>query len=318
MSRLMAQPGADRMVTDLLHVVDLVHEVQTKQRLSLSALLRYVQSPGNTDAERDGALLRLERDDSAVRIMTMHASKGLEFPVVYLPYLFENSPSKAIYKRPHWTFPDPDDWQARRLELRDKSAPDVDGILTFDESNRRHERANLEEALRLLYVAMTRAKHRCVVYDASHKKLGQSALSFVFIVRVLTFRASMRNQNRLDLTSAALDKGPPDAGALWADLMRWVDVLGRVDGRPVMGVRPCRPTDMVGIRPLPAMEAGHPLIRRVFERERSLERHWQRHSYSNLTRNAHGHTDDALEPAAVEPKCPCTGPSTRYADRPRH
>ncbi|MEE2787709.1 MAG: 3'-5' exonuclease [Myxococcota bacterium] len=286
MTRLMALPDADRMVTDLLHVVDLLHDAQSKQRLSLAGLVRYAQSPGRTNAEKEGALLRLERDAAAVRILTMHASKGLEFPVVYVPYLYANAPSKPLHKRPHWIFPDPNNWQDRHLELRAPREADIQGTLPFAEANRLHERANMQEALRLLYVAMTRAKHRCVIYDAATKSLEGSALSYVFHRPGPGRLDDGQRRDRLAYESRAVNT--MDSSALLQDLLGWVPVLGQVGGRPVMGVRPCRPTDMVGIQKVPPMEAGHPLERRVFGRTRRLERHWRRHSYSSLTRNAHG------------------------------
>src|SRR3569832_1007907 len=89
--------------------------------------------------------LRLETDDDAVRIVTVHKSKGLEFGVTFSP--FARKEPRAAKKEPYIKFHDGD-------ELVLDLAREQEHISHF-------EREQLAENVRQLYVALTRAKHRC-------------------------------------------------------------------------------------------------------------------------------------------------------------
>src|SRR5690606_1677502 len=111
--------------------------------------------------------LRLESDAKAVKLTTIHKSKGLEFEVVYCPFL----------------------WNGTLLGSQGRRHPqfhDSDGDLKVDigsDDLPRHvmvaEREALAENLRLLYVGLTRAKHRCTVVWAAAAQLGSSALAYL-------------------------------------------------------------------------------------------------------------------------------------------
>lgn len=89
--------------------------------------------------------IRLESDDQLVRIVTIHSSKGLEYPVVFIPFLFSGKKISA----PVWFYDD-----LGRLSL----------ALEPDEAEKSAaEKESLAEDCRLLYVALTRAKYRCYV-----------------------------------------------------------------------------------------------------------------------------------------------------------
>lgn len=143
-ARLLSRLGGERILTNILHCSELLHQVEQENGKSLSGLIawleRKIASPGNDDA----ALLRLETDENAVMIATIHASKGLQYPVVFVPFAWDapsGKPERALFHND-------------------------DGDLTLDlaESDDNLDRTaaeRLAEAARLLYVALTRAEFRC-------------------------------------------------------------------------------------------------------------------------------------------------------------
>ena len=75
LENLLKGPDGERQVTDLLHCIDLIHETQPNHRFPLAGLLRWLRDPARQEGSSDDELIRLERDDKSVRIMTMHKSK---------------------------------------------------------------------------------------------------------------------------------------------------------------------------------------------------------------------------------------------------
>ena len=99
----------------------------------------------------DAEQMRLEHDEHAVRLTTVHRSKGLEYPIVFCPFLWcgpvGDDEGRAL-PRPRRRRPR----QARPRLARARAR-----------TSALAEREELAESLRLLYVALTRAKHRCYV-----------------------------------------------------------------------------------------------------------------------------------------------------------
>ena len=98
---------------------------------------------------------QIDEAANAVRLMTIHQAKGLEFPIVILPDLQRSS-------RPldSWVLLD----RHRGLTLK---APDGRGKLvagyTFNAFEQRHQWREQFESMRLLYVAATRAQDRLIL-----------------------------------------------------------------------------------------------------------------------------------------------------------
>ena len=149
-ARLLAAPlpdrSGERRLTNLLHLADWAQNEQA-ELAGLDALLqRYAQAVNDNEAEHE---LRLEQDEHLVRIITIHSSKGLQYPVVYLPFLPLIRPKEA--KRNAVATP----WRAsdgRGMSLGE-----------FPEAIAAEHEAQMTESVRLIYVALTRAESACTV-----------------------------------------------------------------------------------------------------------------------------------------------------------
>ncbi|HET9033323.1 MAG TPA: UvrD-helicase domain-containing protein [Dokdonella sp.] len=140
--------GGERAITDLRHLGELLQE-QSQQTPGSEELLAWFAdqrkelSADNEDAA-DAAQLRIESDSERVALMTLHASKGLEFPIVFLPLMWAHGERRS-----------PAPWIVNSEGRRQVS---------FAESAKDIENADLQdERFRVLYVAMTRAIHACHV-----------------------------------------------------------------------------------------------------------------------------------------------------------
>ena len=165
--RLLAFADGERRLTNILHLTEVLHTESIERKLGISGMIKWFACQRDPDALRsDEHELRLESDDLAVRIVTIHKSKGLEYPVVFCPFNWGDS--KAGKKE--FTYHDPeDDW---RLNLvLDPEAVSEKALA---------ERENLAENIRLLYVSVTRAKNCCYLVWGPFKDAGTSALAYFF------------------------------------------------------------------------------------------------------------------------------------------
>ncbi|MCB9724817.1 MAG: exodeoxyribonuclease V subunit beta [Spirochaetaceae bacterium] len=168
-ARLLAYQDGDRRLTNWLHLAELLQQVAAERPASRAALVGWLETAIETPDRREAggseaSLLRLERDDEAISLVTLHRSKGLQYPIVYLPSLWADGPSRWPGKagaearsseRPPIRFHDSD--RGRTLDL---------GLLApaYSEHVERAKQEEASEQLRLLYVGLTRAKHQCIVY----------------------------------------------------------------------------------------------------------------------------------------------------------
>jgi exodeoxyribonuclease V beta subunit len=141
--RLLAQTGGERRLTNVLHLAEWLQQSAAVIEGDF-ALIRYLaEHIGETS---DEFILRLESDDDLVKVITIHKSKGLEYPLVFLPFISswkEASGDRFSYhSKSH---------KGRVLEISGKKAE--------PESWLRADSERLSEDLRLIYVALTRAKY---------------------------------------------------------------------------------------------------------------------------------------------------------------
>ena len=156
--RLLRQPGGLRRLTNYRHLAEILQEEETRLRLTPNGLAGWLGRRRAEDERPDERTqLRLESDERLVKVLTVHGAKGLEFPVVFHPFA--------------WDAPAPGSAPGAGTGAEDvayhrDAAEDYREVIDLDPDEEAKERARLEEfaeSVRLLYVALTRAKYRCVV-----------------------------------------------------------------------------------------------------------------------------------------------------------
>jgi exodeoxyribonuclease V beta subunit len=246
-ARLLREAGGERRLTNLLHLAELLQEA-SGQLEGEQALIRWfaeqVEGVGEAGDER---VLRLESDAELVKVVTVHKSKGLEYPLVYLP--FAATARKADKGRASFfEFVGADG--VRRIDLG-KS----------DEALEAVDRARLEEDLRLLYVALTRARH------------------FLWMgVAAVAARKKGENQLHYSALGYLLNGGEPIAAGLLRE--RFEQVRGDVAGIELHTLAPPE-----GCTMLSRVEERPELVEAA-RFEGRFERDWTVGSFTSLARHA--------------------------------
>lgn len=141
----------ERRLTNLLHLAELTHSEIRREAMSMQSVLRWLtscrkQAEASKNEENQ---LRLESDDDLVQIVTIHKSKGLQYPIVYCPFLWNDT----VPSTPRGWFT----WYDTDSRISCLQANDED----YEEAVAQWKEEEESEALRLLYVALTRAQYHC-------------------------------------------------------------------------------------------------------------------------------------------------------------
>lgn len=249
-ARLLAITGGERTLTDVEHIGELLHASEAAGQGPVAMQEWLVQQRNRQrrdDIPAEQRARRLESDSNALAIMTVHASKGLEFPIVFLPYLMWAA------GKPHVPFTTTGDDPV--LEL---GGPDVHV----------HQQQSCDEDeaenLRLAYVAFTRARHRTVAWWWPSQSPTKRPITKLVLRRKATPEVSA--------TSLA---GKVAGGGMEAALDDLADrTAGSVDWA-WMDPDPPRTPLPASAEPVPQLDAA------VFGRD--IDRTWTRTSYSALT-----------------------------------
>ncbi len=167
-ARLLALPDGERRLTNLFHLAELLQAASVQQHLGIEGLVAWLAAQrADPGATGEAAELRLESDADRVKIVTLHASKGLEYPVVFCPFLWEGQPPS---RAPNLLiYHDPADDHRAVLDWRGERAPAERQALAHHET--------VAEAVRLAYVGLTRARHRCYVVVANARDGGYAPIN---------------------------------------------------------------------------------------------------------------------------------------------
>jgi exodeoxyribonuclease V beta subunit len=168
--RLLSFPDGERQLTNVLHLAEIIHQESTRLNLGISGVLKWLAEQRDPKSPRlEEHQLRLESDEDAIKIVTIHKSKGLEYPVVFCPYGWEGS----LLKDPEIIFHQQgqsDGDQNLTLDLGSDSR-DLNLIQAQNEL--------LAENIRLMYVALTRAKSKCYLAWGNINEAESSALAYL-------------------------------------------------------------------------------------------------------------------------------------------
>ncbi|MDH1102142.1 exodeoxyribonuclease V subunit beta [Pseudomonas mosselii] len=168
---LMGRSDGERVLTNLLHLAELLQQAAGELDGEQALIRHLTEHLANAGQAGEEQILRLESDEQLVKVVTIHKSKGLEYPLVYLPFICTSKPVDGQRLPLGWH----DDQGVAHLTL----TPNAEQIERADDER-------LAEDLRLLYVALTRAQHACWLGVADLKRgtqrssqLHRSALGYL-------------------------------------------------------------------------------------------------------------------------------------------
>ncbi|HVH21946.1 MAG TPA: 3'-5' exonuclease, partial [Pseudonocardia sp.] len=278
--RLLARTDGERTLTDLRHVAQALHAAATTGHLGPTALTDWLRHRID-EAALDVGLERSRRleSDAAVQIITIHRSKGLEFPIIYLPFGWDRNVRDPDVPLLH------DEFGRRVLDVGGETGEG------WKERCARHRAEEAGEDLRLLYVALTRAQCQVVAWWAPATTAATSPVH-----RLLLGRAP--GTSRAAFEPAERYRVPADTAALSA-LRAWAG--------PEIAIEPVGPPDTATTTVTSGHGAVGPLRAAAFTR--GLDLGWRRTSYSALTAGA-GHHGRGV---SSEPENPGTDDETEVA-----
>jgi exodeoxyribonuclease V beta subunit len=257
--RVLRTVEGERRLTDLRHVAQLLHAAATSEQMGAAALTswlrRQIAEAGEDTGDEDRSR-RLESDAEAVQVLTIHRSKGVEFPVVYCPDLWQPT---YIPEREPVFYHDPDAGDERVIDVG-MGGPD------FRDHKRQHDAEQRGEDLRLAYVALTRARHQAVVWWAGSKDSRHSALGRLLFARDEDGNVAPNGAST-----------PTDAAAV----ARFETLAGEAPG--------CISVEraVVGSASAWAGEPREPAELTAARFDRELDWDWRRTSYSAITAGAY-------------------------------
>jgi exodeoxyribonuclease V beta subunit len=250
--RVLSVRGGERQLTDAEHLTQLLHEVAHREGLGLPALLQWLRAQREERAGAAERNRRLDSDAAAVQIMTVWVSKGLQYPLVYLPFAFNRNirmGEAVLYHEQDGT---------RCLDIGGKGSPGYAQVT----KKGREEIAG--DDIRLTYVALTRAQSQVVAWWAPSWDEVNGGLSRLLRGREL---------NQAEVPDSLTDK--VDDTAALARLRTWEAAGGPSLERAI----PATDAEEEPAEPTP----GNLGVRRF---DRTIDVAWRRTSYSALIRAA--------------------------------
>jgi len=159
--------GGERIISNFYQIAEILQKQEVENKYSKTEVYRFLRrNIEGFDDQNDEYQQRIESDEQAVKIVTIHKSKGLEYDIVFAPFLDFTLTNK-------WTF----------LDFRAKNN---DYVFTLKNQMTDDEKAiwglqNEQENRRLIYVAITRAKYNCFIFKKEELENKPTSLSPFFV-----------------------------------------------------------------------------------------------------------------------------------------
>jgi len=277
--------GGERRVTNYLHLAQELHEAGQRLGLGPEGQLDWLIKVKNKgeDEGADEDLIRLESDEQAVRIITTHAAKGLEYPFVWLPFLWDmkvSRPKNVIFHKDDGT---------GESRLFAHIAPEDDGEQRMEAEGLAYD-AQFGEKMRLVYVGLTRARHACTIVGAFHRDYAKSPLHHLTNTSQTDDPDSL-SQTDLPPADPPLPLSPPQSPSLLPSLsdkdkeiLAGLQTIAAGSGGTIAAF-PVIPSEYIGAstwnppkETAIELETDEPLTRR-------LDPNWIRSSFSGMLRS---------------------------------
>ena len=160
---------AERRLTNIHQLIELLQQAAVDEHLGINKTLDWLQTAMTQESASEAQQLRLESDEDAVKIVTMHRSKGLEYSVVFCPCSWQRSDRLKSEK------------SLIQCHVDGQMIVDL-GSEDFEQHRVQALAEELAEDCRMFYVAVTRAKYRCYVVWAdqrSENRANESAMAWL-------------------------------------------------------------------------------------------------------------------------------------------
>jgi exodeoxyribonuclease V beta subunit len=296
--RLLSFTDGERRLTNVLHLAEIIHQESMRRNLGMNGVLKWLAEQRDPKSPRlEEHQLRLESDAKAVNIVTIHKSKGLEYPVVFCPYGWEGSFVKDADIIFHKSDPCANQ-QHLTIDL---------GSESYATHLIHAQNELLAENIRLLYVALTRAKSKCYLAWGRINTAESSALAYLLHTENATFN----------------DRQPVD---MVAEVKRQVNAKSDADRLADLSMLAKRSNGCIEVVSLPEPSDGHLSAQsdrsehlRCRNFSGSIDTSWRVSSYSALISRQSAdidlpdrdaleervrHTSDRIESKIESPKAP--------------
>jgi len=251
----------ERIYTNLMHINELIDQYEREQRPGLEELIKWINNKIETAQDSEDAEIRLESDDDLVQIVTMHSSKGLEYPIVFCTSLWSlGLPGGQRNKEPLLFYEN----EETKVDITGYGKDRVQGFVNEEK---------VAENIRLMYVSLTRARYRCYVMVGPYedKVAGSSVLHFA----MKGSEATLRNK-KVDNFEAYMSQ------------LR--DFASKSEGLAV-----CRTISEDHTYEEPSQEVQTEIKARALTRELSTYPDWYLTSYSSISKKQKAGIEQALK-----------------------
>ncbi len=306
--RILQGPHGERAATDIRHVCELLHLEERRSHAGPRVLAQWLraQQVEKTDEDSDLAQ-RLESDASAVKIETIHGSKGLQYPVVLAPFAWT-------------TFGGRDGGKPIRYSRR--KGTEVELVLDLnplgsDARKKANDLAKAEdeqESMRLLYVAMTRARHHLVLWAGARDGSQNSAIGRLLFKRQA---GGSGPQFKKVTKKHSKKKAQGQLAAGTEALQALCDASGGTVGWSTCAAPESGPAQRWQPRDQQLGDAASPLPAAVtpWDPERPLGACWLIASYTSLSAGKASDADEPTQRSADQPAGSSVGPDLQADPR---